>query len=219
MNDRAILLTGWEGMSLGPNVDNNPSGIIAHNLHEAEIEGHTVESAILSLDLKKNRNELSDLLQAKPRAACVSIGVMSIHFFRLEPIGVNEIDTDLLPQYAVRGHDTVPLIKSGLDAYTNTTLDVERVAADMEKDGFETRVNNRAAGRVNCNGVVCCQLDLAPEHPNTLFLFGHIPFHPELAAYMNAVHENPVAGMDLGTIQQGVISMIASVARQRQTIY
>ncbi len=70
----------------------NPTGIIARNLHGEQINGYAIDSVVIDCELEE-RYQLVQGLFEKPRVLALSLGMASIKGFKLERTARNIIDT------------------------------------------------------------------------------------------------------------------------------
>lgn len=87
-----ILLTGFPGRRMETDNFQNPTGIIARNLHGEQVGGYTIDSVVIDCELEE-RHQLVRGLFEKPRVLALSLGMASIKGFKLERTARNIIDT------------------------------------------------------------------------------------------------------------------------------
>lgn len=200
-----ILVTGFEGYG-GRN--DNPSAALVADLDKTEIEGVTVHSRLLPVDLEKVRSMIPDLLDSVKPDVIISFGLWPGEpVIRLERLAVNWADFELSDNAGLLAKE--PVLEGQQAAYFSS-LPIDKIERVLREEGIPAR-RSSSAGNYLCNALMYIILQKCEEqHPATRAGFIHLPYLPEqVAQLLNQIEDErsveqhqrfDYASMDLETM-------------------
>jgi pyroglutamyl-peptidase len=191
-----ILVTGFEPFNKNPI---NPSKLVVETLAAEGIQGISVNTAILPVDVERGPAVLLQAVDRVKPEAVVCLGQASRRAaISLERIAVNLLDFRI-PDNAGNQVNDQPVVPDAPAAYF-TTLPVRKIYETIKAKGLPVELS-LSAGTYLCNQVIYILLHhLQSQGIGIPAGFIHLPNLPE----QSAQRSSPTPSMSLGTMIQAV---------------
>lgn len=215
-----VLVTGFEAFGDDPSgLGLNPSALAALALHGLQIEGYTVQAAVLPCMFGQSVTALKALIKKHRPALVLCVGQAGGRAgFSIERVAIN-LDDAALPDNAGRVLRAVPVVAHGPAAYLST-LPIDDMLAALQRAGLPCELSS-SAGHFVCNHVFYALMhSLKTTRRKTAFTetphrvlggFVHVPYMPAQAASSGA------PSMDLPHITQGLRIALRTSIQQLPT--